>query len=150
MELMFLHIRVSALNCLPGCIQSFAPGVPVSMVAQGRECRIHLFIKTPSYSGNVNLIFQRNNSKLRVALAAVSPFILVSLESGYLDNSQQLAFSRRGSHPDSAQKYCRRRPSDKVPEKAPNASSCGTTIQTGGLCFTPRLDRAWSRAFNYR
>lgn len=57
-------------------------------------------------------------------------FILLSLESGHLDNSQQLAFSRRGSHHDSAQKYCRRRPSDKVLQK----STRETKTQTGGLC----------------
>lgn len=45
MEVMFLHIKVSALNYLPGCIQALAPGGPVSMMVQGRQRTIHLFRK---------------------------------------------------------------------------------------------------------
>ena len=106
MGLIFLHIKVSGLNYLRGC---------------------NKFWKSQS-----NL--SANNSKIGVAGATVSPFILVSLESGHLENSQRLAFSRRASHPDSALKSCKRRPTDKGPEKAPKASGCGTKVQTGGLC----------------
>lgn len=98
------------------------------------------FYKTRSVSGNVNLIFRRTIQRSACGSRGFPPFILVSLESGYLDTSQQLAFSRRGSRPDSAQKSCRRRPSDEGPEKAANASSSETLMETGGLGCTPRLD----------
>lgn len=63
-----------------------------------------------------NVIFRRNVWLLQGT--TVPSFILVSLELGYLDNSQQLVFSRRGFHHDSAQRYCRRRPPGKACEKA--------------------------------
>lgn len=41
--------QVSALNYLSGCIRLFTPGGLVSIVAQGRERRTHLFIKLAAF-----------------------------------------------------------------------------------------------------
>lgn len=86
------------------------PAAQSQLYPKDSSAEFHLVLKLK------NVIFRQKRST--VAGNHSLSFILVSLESGYSDNSQQLAFSRRASHHDSAQKYCRRRPSGKASEKA--------------------------------
>lgn len=116
MELMF-HIKVSAFKLSPRLYSVVRTRWPSLNYIPRTRAQNSSFHKTCSNSGKVNLIFQRIIQRSELRERHRFPFNLFSLESGYLDNSQQLAFSRRSSHPDSAQKYCRRRPSDKVSRK---------------------------------